>query len=312
MSRYFNQYRLSNISAMIKNNKRDPEECKTRFDKKLVVITGSTSGIGLYTARKYAAMGADLLCINRNREKSEQVCNELKENYDIECSYIIADLSSMTETKKIGTELANIVRPIDVMILNAGIYMTRRRITREGLELVFAVNFMSAFILTYLLKEKFIRQKKGRILYVNSEGHRFCPWGLRVDDLDFTKRTYSGLSAYGSAKLAQLLCLLIFAEEFEGSGVTVNAMHPGAVKTSTGKDNGKFYTWYKKNILERGFRSARISAEALYYLGVSGKVSEINGKFFNLTTVEEPAPPARDREAADKIWKTVKELAHFV
>jgi len=311
ISKYFNQYKVSNILAMIKNSRLDPAICQTRFDNRLVLITGSTSGIGLYTAQKYASMGANLFFINRNKEKTEQLCKDLKDQYNINCSYKIADFSSITQTKKIGEELAKIEQSIEVIILNAGIHLTKRQITSEGLEMVFAVNFLSGFVLTYLLGEKFIHQKKGRIIYVNSEGHRFCPWGLRVDDLTYKKRIYSGLGAYGSAKLAQLLTMLIFAENFEGCGVTINAVHPGAVKSDSGKDNNKLYRWYKKNIIERGLRSTQISAEALYYLGVSGKVSGINGKFFNLTTIEEPAPPALDRDAAEEIWNLSLEMTQI-
>ena len=138
---------------------------------------------------------------------------------------------------------------------------------------------------------------------VNSEGHRFAVWGLRLDDLNWDKRRYTGLAAYGSAKLAQLLSMMVLDEYFRGSGVTINAMHPGAVTTGTGKENGRFYKWYKKNLIDRVSRSPEISAEALYYLGVSRAVEGISGKFFNLTREEEMTPPALDRDAARELWE---------
>jgi retinol dehydrogenase-13 len=138
---------------------------------------------------------------------------------------------------------------------------------------------------------------------VNSEGHRFAAWGLRLDDLNWGKRRYSGLKSYGSAKLAQLLSMMVFDEHFQKSGVTINAMHPGAVKTDTGQENGPVYRWFKRNFIDKTLKSPEISAEALYYLGVSKEIEAVSGKFFNLTTVEKPAPPALDKETAYELWE---------
>lgn len=163
-------------------------------------------------------------------------------------------------------------------------------------------------MINYLLKNQLKAQGKARILLVNSEGHRFAAWGMRFDDLDWTQRRYSGLKSYGSAKLAQLLTMLEFDAYFQGSGVTINAMHPGAVKTSTGQDNGLLYNWFKKNLLDRALDSVAIAAEALYYLGISADMEGVSGRFFNLTTLEEPAPPALDRNNAAILWQKSLEM----
>ena len=306
--RYFRQYNIGNVTAMLKNNKAEPVICSIPFRKKLVVITGATSGIGYAAAHTYASMGADLICINRNPEKSERLCRDIEGKYGTECSCIITDFSVMSQVKKLAEDLQELKRPIDVLIYNAGVHLTRRTETGEGLETVFVVNHLSSFFLNTVLVPIFKKQGHGRIIYVNSEGHRFAAWGLRTDDLNWKKRRYSGLGSYGSAKLSQLLTMLIFAEQLEGSGATINAMHPGAVKTEAGKDNGRLYKWYKNEILERNFRTPEISAEALYYLGVSEEIANINGRFFNLTRLEDPAPPAVDREAAEEIFRISREL----
>ena len=143
---------------------------------------------------------------------------------------------------------------------------------------------------------------------VGSEGHRFAAWGLRLDDLNWEKRRYSGLKSYGSAKTAQLLSMLIFEKHFENTGVTINTMHPGAVKTETGQENGPLYRWFKRNVFDKTLKSPQMSAEALYYLGVSDEMENISGKFFNLTTMEVPAPPALDIEVAHELWDKSLEL----
>ncbi|GAB4370307.1 MAG: SDR family oxidoreductase [Spirochaetales bacterium] len=248
-------------------------------------------------------MGADLLCINRNREKSDLLKKEIENEFQVRCNYLLADLSSLEQTHRVSEELIALKKPVDVLIHNAGVYLTKRELTSDGIEKVFMVHHLAAFIINYKLKETLKAQNRGRVLYVSSEGHRFAAWGLRLDDLNWEKRRYSGLKSYGAAKLAQLLTMLIFADEFSGSGVTINAMHPGAVKTDAGQENGALYRWFKQNILDKSLRPVEISAEALYYLGVSPEVEAINGKFFNLTTLEEPAPPALDREVAEQLWE---------
>lgn len=306
--RYIKEYEWSNIYSMIKNNRLNPKICNDNFNNKLVVITGATSGIGYLAAKKYASKGANLICINRNKEKSETLQNEIESKYNVKCDYIIADLSKLKDTFNASDKLLQIEEPIDVLIHNAGVYLTKKEITEDGFEKVFMVHYLSSFIINYRLKNKLNSQKHSRIILVNSEGHRFAAWGLKLDDLNWNKRRYSGLKSYGSAKLAQLLSMLIFDEYFDNTKVKINAMHPGAVKTETGQENGPIYKWLKRNFLDKTLKSADISAEALYYLGVSDEVKNINAKFFNLTTIEEPTPPALDKEVAKELWKISIEL----
>jgi NAD(P)-dependent dehydrogenase (short-subunit alcohol dehydrogenase family) len=307
-AKYFKEYEWSNISAMIRNNRSDPKICAEDFNQKLVVITGATSGIGYYTARKYAAHGANLLCINRNQEKSEALCREIESEFGVNCGYKIADLSNLQDIHQVAKELSELNKPIDVLIHNAGIFLTKKELTGDGLEKVFVIQHLSSFIINFILMDKLRSQKNARIIMVNSEGHRFAAWGLRLDDLNWEKRRYSGLKSYGTAKLAQLLSMIVFDEHFQKTGVSINAMHPGAVKTDTGQENGPVYRWYKRNIIDRSLKSPQISAEALYYLGVSKEIEDVSGKFFNLTTEEEPAPPAVDKEVAYELWEKSLEL----
>ena len=307
-AKYFKEYEWSNIFAMIRNNRLDPKICSENFDNKLVVITGATSGIGYYAARKYASHGADLMCINRNLQKSEVLCREIESEYGVRCDYKIADLSNLKEIHQVAEELLKLDTPINVLIHNAGVYLTKRELTPEGLEKVFVVQYLSSFIINYVLMDKLKSQENARIIMVNSEGHRFAAWGLRTDDLNWDKRKYSGLKSYGSAKIAQLLSMIVFDEHFQNTGVTINAMHPGAVKTDTGQENGPVYRWFKRNFIDKTLKSPEISAEALYYLGVSKEIEGFSGKFFNLTTEEEPAPPALDKEVAYDLWEKSLDL----
>jgi short-subunit dehydrogenase len=125
-AKYFREYEWSNISAMIRNNKSDPAICTEEFNNKLVVITGATSGIGYYTARKYASKGANLLCINRNETKSEALRLEIESEFGVKCDFKIADLSNLNDIHRVSNELSGLENPIDILIHNAGIYLTKR------------------------------------------------------------------------------------------------------------------------------------------------------------------------------------------
>jgi NAD(P)-dependent dehydrogenase (short-subunit alcohol dehydrogenase family) len=167
----------------------------------------------------------------------------------------------------------------------------------------FVVHHLAPLVINYLIKDKLISQKSGRIIYVSSEGYRFAIWGIRLDDLNWEKRRYTGLRAYGAAKISQILTMMLFTEHFQGTGVTINAMHPSMVQTNTGRDNGCVYRWLKRNTIDRISRLPEVSAEALYYLGVSPSIEGLSGRFFHMTREEELAPPAQDREVAERLWE---------
>lgn len=310
MRKYWTQYEWSNVAAMIRNMSQPPAVCDADFTGRLVVITGATAGIGYHTARYYAARGARLLTVNRNAEKSDALCAELRRDFQTECNYLLADLSLLENMHRVGQALSALDQPIDVLLHNAGLYLSRRQVTADGLETNFAVHFLAAFVINHLIKEKLKRDGRGRILFVSSEGYRFAVWGLRMDDLQMEKQRYAGLKAYGSAKLAQILTMHILAEELAPHGVTVNAMHPGMVRTNSGSENGPLYRLFKRN-LDKLSQPAELSAQALYYLGVSPTLDGVTDKFFHFTTEEELTPPARDMEEAKKLWDVSLQLGRL-
>lgn len=293
---------------MVKNQMLDPKICDADFSNRFVVITGATSGIGQAAVEKFASKGADILTINRSVAKSKSFSESIEKKYHTSCNYLIADFSSIRDIHKVGEYLAKLDRKIDVLIHNAGVFVTQKSITADNLELVFQVNYLSTFILNHYLVDKFVSQNEGRILFVNSEAHRFAAWGLELDDLLWKKRKYSGLKAYGASKLAQLQSVLSFDDRFKKTNVTVNAMHPGNIETNSGQNNGRLYKFFKKQVIDKTARKIDVATEAIYYLCVSPEIEQVSGKFFNLTTLEEPAPPALDRSAADQLWERSKEL----
>ena len=212
---YLKEYKWSNIFAMVRNLKKDPKICPDDFPHRLAVITGATSGIGYATAEKFASHGADLLLINRNEEKSNEVCNTLRRKYGIDCDYLIADFSRLSDIHSVAKKLSTLGRDVDVLIHNAGVYNVKKTLTEDNIETVFQINYLSTFIINYYLREKLKKQESGRILFVNSEAHRFAVLGINMDDLSWEKHPYSGIKSYGTAKMAQLLSMLKLAEDIK-------------------------------------------------------------------------------------------------
>jgi NAD(P)-dependent dehydrogenase (short-subunit alcohol dehydrogenase family) len=271
-----------------------------RMDGRVCIITGATSGVGYQAAKRLAQGGAHLVMVCRNREKTAWVQEKLKREYAAQIDVVLADFSRLVEVRKAAdTLMANYPR-IHVLINNAGVHYTHRKLNEDGLETVFCVNHLASFLLTRLLLDRLIESAPARIIQVNSQGHRFG--GLDLDDLNWEQRRYKGLQGYGASKVAQLLTIWEFSEKLKGSGVTINAMHPGEVRTNIGMNNGWLYRWYQRYLLWWILKDPVISGEAIYYMAAAPEMAEVSGRFFNQTIDEKPAPHALDRSTGKRIW----------
>ena len=307
MLKYLREYRMEDMRQMRANSCSEQRDSDIRMDGKLCVITGCTSGVGWAAARRLASYGARLVMINRNAEKSRLACDKLRAEFDAECDFHIADFAELDQVRYAARQLQESHERIDLLINNVGMHSTKATRTSDGRETVFCVNHLAAFLLTWTLLDTMRRSTPSRIIQVNSQGHRFG--GLSVDDLDWRRRHYTGLRGYGASKTAQLLTVWRFAELLEGSGVTINAMHPGAVRSNIGSNNGRLYRWYKKNILERTLGDPEIAGQAIHYLATAPELENTSGTYFNLTHPEKPAPHALDRNVGRIVWEKSFQLA---
>jgi NAD(P)-dependent dehydrogenase (short-subunit alcohol dehydrogenase family) len=290
----------------IPNGQKPVQKTDARLDGKICVITGATSGVGYQAAKRLAEGGASILIVCRNPEKGETVANELKQEYDTESQVILADFSNLDQVRSAAQAILDSGTNIDVLINNAGIHRTTRTLTPEGHEIVFCVNHLASFLFTRLLLERMLENSPARILQINSQGHRFG--GLDIDDLTWAKRRYRGIQGYGASKVAQLLTVWEFAEKLAGQGVTINAMHPGEVRTNIGMDNGPLYRFYQNVLLRPILQAPEISGEAIYYLAAAPEMETVTGRFFNKTTEENPTTFALDRVMGKKIWERSEKL----
>jgi len=279
--------KLPDELQFIINNRKPIKTTNARMDGKVCVISGTTSGIGYEVAKVLAEKGAHLVMVNRSEEKAIRVKEELVKDYGAKVACYLADFQSLAQVRQVALEIKQDFPQIDLLINNAGVFNKRRVLTPDGNEMVLGVIHLASLLLTQLLLDNLKKGAPSRVLFVSSEAHRFG--GLSLKDLDWKKRPFIGLFAYGAAKIAQIQTSIALAEQHQKSGVTFNLVHPGAVKTAIGMNNNIFYRLYKRFILNWFLKDPTTSARAIYYLAADPSLENITGKYFNMTTEEKPA-----------------------
>lgn len=282
---------------------------ETRLDGKVCVITGSTSGVGYEATLRLAKAGASIVMMVRNKQKAEQLCEKIQAISNISPDYFLADFENLNEVRNVTEAILAKYPTIDVLINNAGIHLTTRQLTSEGHEKVFAVNHLASFLITCLMIDRMIASAPSRIIQINSEGHRFH--GLDIDDLTWAKRKYNGYLSYGASKTAQLMTVWELDKILKGKGVTINAMHPGAVKSNIGSYNGWFYNFFSKYLMQPLLKNPEISGEAIYYLASASELEHVSARFFNLTNEEKPAPHTLNKELGKSIFEKSIEMVQL-
>ena len=292
-------FKLPDELIFMKNGNAVQKKSTASMSGKVCLVTGSTSGVGLEASKRLAEGGAHIVMVCRNSQKAELISAELREAFKVPVDIIIADFSDLDDVRRAADLVLKTYPRIDVLINSAGLHSTKRLYTREGFELVFCVNHLASFLFTKLLMERMKESAPSRILQVNSEGHRFN--GLDPNDLNWKKRPYTGLRSYGASKTAQLLTVWELSDQLKGSQVTINALHPGDVRTNIGNNNGWLYNAFLHHVIWHSLKDPAISGDALYYLASAPEMSQVSGRFFNLTIEEKPAAHALDREMGKRI-----------
>jgi retinol dehydrogenase 13 len=293
--------------AFLKNNRTPQSTTTAAMMGKTCVVSGSTSGVGLEAVKQLARGGANIVLVCRNERKAEDVKALLLKEYPIRVDIVAADFRRLDDIRKAAAVICNRYEVIDLLINSAGLHSTKRHLTEDGNELVFQVNHIAPFLFTMMLLEPIKKSKQGRIIQVNSEGHRFG--GLKLDDLNWKKRPYIGLRAYGASKTAQIMTVMSLAEKLRDTNVTINAMHPGGVRTNIGSNNGWFYRAWLRGVIWHFLKDPVISGDALYYLSAAPELEKTSGRYFNLTIAEKPMPHALDEQMRTRIWAISLELA---
>ncbi|WP_405495599.1 SDR family NAD(P)-dependent oxidoreductase [Nocardia sp. NBC_00511] len=272
---------------------------------KTMLITGATSGIGLAAAQQLAATGNHLVLVGRNPEKLAAAVDLVRAAGRGEVDALQCDLSALDSVRRLADTLHARYDRLDVLANNAGAFHTRRTETGDGLEATFAVNHLAGFLLTELLLDLLRDGAPARILFTSSVMH----YGTALDFEDLQLRHgYSPNTAYGRAKLANVLYVRELSRRLTGTGVTANAFHPGIVAT----DIWNSAPWFARPALAVGKRLLMITPEeggrALTYLATSPDVAPVTGCYFQHNRVRAPSPAAQDDAAATRLHRACAEL----
>ena len=262
---------------------------------KIVLITGATSGIGKETAQGLAKLGATIVFTSRDRLKGEKTKEELitasgNENIDM----LPCDLASFASIRKCCKEFTSKYEDLHVLINNAAVWDFKRRTSKDGIENIFATNFLAPFLMTHLLLDVLKKSSPSRIINVTSGMHYGT---IHFDDIEY-KQDFSGAKAYRQSKLGMILFTRLLAEKLEGTGVTVNTVHPGMNKTNLGRDAGGF----SRMIFKLMGKDPKVGAETSVYLASSPDVEGITGEYFAKKQIKRSSKESYDMGLAQQLW----------
>jgi NAD(P)-dependent dehydrogenase (short-subunit alcohol dehydrogenase family) len=261
---------------------------------KTVLVTGATDGLGRHVARELAAEGATVLLHGRSQERLEAILEDVRTQADgVEARSYLADLSSLAAVRGLAERILADEGRLDVLINNAGIASRERRMSEDGVELTFAVNYLSHFLLTGLLMALLRHSAPARIVNVSSVGQ---------NPIDFSdpmlEREYNAMRAYSQSKLAQIMFTFELAERERDAGVTVNALHPASLMDTKMVHETFGYTM---STVEEG-------AGAVIRLAVSPGVDGVTGAYFDGTSEARADRQAYDPQARVRLWTLSEQL----
>ena len=263
---------------------------------KVVLVTGATDGIGKETALKLAGLGAGVLLHGRDERKCTRVLDEIKRvNSSGSHQFFLADFSSLADVAGMAADIMRSHSQLDVLVNNAGNFYKTRKMSADDFEMTFAVNHLAPFLLTLLLLDLLKAAASARIVNVASSAHK------SINRVDFDnlqgEKEYDPFTAYCLSKLGNVLFTKTLARKLAGSGVSVNALHPGVVST---------------NLLRKSYHIDRISttegAKTSVYLASSPKCADVSGMYFKNSQDRKPSELANDKDLQNDFWKISEEM----
>lgn len=271
------------------------------------LVTGANAGLGLATAERLAALGASVIMVARNRARGERAQAQILAHTGRAAVRLeVADLSDLTAVRDLAGSLSQSAERLDVLIHNAGVMLPRRALSQDGIEKSLATNVVGPFLLTALLLPLLERSTPARIIFVSSAG--MYARKLQVDDLQSQYGPYNGAIAYARQKRAQVILSELWAERLSGSGITVNAMHPGWVDTPGLRRSLPTL----RRVLGPLLRTPAQGADTIVWLSVAPHLEHESGKFWFDRRPRETHKLARTKSSAQerrRLWGACVELS---
>ena len=274
------------------------------MEGKICLVTGASRGIGFQTALGLARKGAFIVLASHNRQRGEKAGRRINAYVMRKATdFMLVDLSSQEQIFEFAETFKGKYDRLDVLINNAGGFFLKHRKSADGIEMTFALNHLNYFMTTLLLMDPILASGSARIVNVSAESHR--GHDMNFDDLHF-EDGYNGVQAYGQSKLANLLFTYELARRLAHMEVTVNALHPGFVKTHLGKQNRVVRA--VMNVLHSFAKSPKEGAETPIYLASSPNVAGVSGQYFIDKKEVPSSPESYDAATAERLWNVSEEL----
>ncbi len=266
------------------------------IEDQVILVTGSTEGLGKATALELASMGARVLLNGRDRLRGREALEEIRqESGNSMVDLCLADLSSQRQVRALAGEVLQKYNRLDELVNNAGVFMRKRELTEGGLETTFAVNVLAPFLLTRLLLERMVRSAPARIINITSSTH----WSAHIDwDNLQGQRYYNGYDAYALSKLGDILITYAQALRLKSSRVTANCLDPGVLNT---------------RMLHEGWGSStgvdpKKGAEKVVFLVTDPELEFTNGEYFQDHRPAESSGQSYDRQLHEQFWQVCEQL----
>lgn len=279
---------------------------------KTVIVTGANTGIGKQTALELAKRGGNIILACRVLEKCEEAAREIRGetlNHSVRARRL--DLASLRSIREFAARIIEEEERVHVLVNNAAVMRCPHWTTEDGFEMQFGVNYLGHFLLTHLLLDKLKASAPSRIINLLSLAH--VAGHIDFDDLNWEKKKYDTKAAYCQSKLAVVLFTRELSRQLQGTGVTVNALHPGVARTELGRHTGMHSSAFSSFTLGPIFwllvKSPHLAAQPSTYLAVAEELEGISGKYFDGLKEKAPAPEAEDEEVARRLWAA---SAHLV
>jgi NAD(P)-dependent dehydrogenase (short-subunit alcohol dehydrogenase family) len=266
------------------------------MEKKTILVTGATDGIGKQTAWVLARTGASVLIHGRDQQKTIQVLDELtRDTCNGNLALYIADYSSLSGVRRMADEIKREQKQLHVLINNAGSFFKERQLNADGLEMTFVVNHLAPFLLTRLLLELLQASAPARVVTVASNAHR----NLKEIDWDNLQgeKSYNPFDAYALSKLASICVMQELAARMEGMGVTINTLHPGVIDTKLMR--------MSYNVKGAGVQEG---AETSVFLATAPEVEGVTGKYFSHKVEKPVSDLAQDPQVRRRFWELSERL----
>ncbi|MBZ0315790.1 MAG: SDR family oxidoreductase [Anaerolineae bacterium] len=280
----------------------------TDLTDKIALVTGANSGLGKATATGLAKMGATVVMICRSRERGEAAQRDIIQQAGNQNVHLLqADLSVQAEVRRVADEFKGRFNQLHLLVNNAGVTLYERQITSDGIEATMAINHLASFLLTHLLLDVLQASAPARIININT-----VPWRnttVHFDDLHFEKRKFSGFAAYSETKTANLMFTFELARRLQGTGVTVNAVHPGVFKSNLGKQNRPRPFSLMLWLFNPFIATPEQAAERVIHVAASPEWAAQTGRYVGKGEKDiQPPPQCRDDDAVQQLWEVSQRM----